>query len=101
MEKTIALDYPKNDVLSALGAMIKDNDVSGQGELELTNDGFSFSYSQFGTTTVSLNAKEKDQQHTELYINFDIADTHKIVLSDDLIDKSIDKYKAELIDKYL
>ena len=81
--------------------MPKDNDVAKHGELTETENGYSFKYSQFGTTTVSLDLNEINPELTELNVSFDIATTHKIVMTPSIIDKNFDRYHKQLVEKYL
>jgi len=101
MLKKTNLEFPKPKVKEALSNMLKDNDVEKHGELTEQDNGFTFKYSQFGTTTVSLTLNEVDSNNTEINLNFNIAPTHKIVLTEDNIDRNIDKYSLELKNKYL
>ena len=101
MTKNKKIDFSKSQVKTALSKMLEDNEVARHGELKETDDGYTFTYSQFGTTTVSIALKEADTNATDVDVNFDVATTHKIVLTDDNINKHFEKYSSMLVEKYL
>lgn len=101
MTKNKIFNFQKNKVKNALSKMLTENNVAKHGELCETEDGFSFTYSQFGTTKVTLNLNELEENKTELQANFDIAPTHKIVLTSDTIDTHFEKYASQLVENYI
>ena len=101
MFKKTSFECPKSKVKSAISNLIRDNDVASYGELTENDNGFHFTYDRFGKTTFSLILSETDTNKTEVEMNLDIATTHKIVLTDDAVNRNFDKYNNILIEKYL
>ena len=101
MFKKTNFEYPKSKVKTAISNLIRDNDIASYGELTENDNSFHFTYDRFGKTTFSLILSETDTNNTEVEIKLDIAPTHKIVLTDDAVNKNFDKYNNILIEKYL
>jgi len=101
MTKNKIFNIQKPKLKNALTKMLTENKVAKHGELSETENGFSFTYSQFGTTTVTITLNEIEENKTELSVNFDIAPTHKIVLTQDTINNQFDRYSNQLVEKYI
>ena len=96
MNKQAELSFSIDKVKTALQKLIDVNSMLKQGDLQVDENIYSFSYSQFGTSTAKITLQEISENSTALNLELELASTHKVVVTENNINTNFEKYIAEL-----